>query len=119
MALCIAAGVGAEARGMYCVALGDGCKSIGAYQVVVGDTLSLPDNYTSQMYQQFLQQVNANIEVYEATCSQGYGPKDFAEKAKKALTPFINRIEGLIKELQDKERVEAEKKEAQEKKVDA
>jgi hypothetical protein len=114
---CIAAGNGAECRGIFCVAVGDACRSIGGYQVVVGDTLTLPANYTSGMYQQFLVQVRNNIEVYDAVCEQGYAPKDFAEKARKALLPLVARIEEVIKVLQVEEaKTEAE---APEKKADS
>ena len=109
MALCIAAGERAQALGMCCVAVGDDCQSVGAYQVSVGEKLTFPSGYTSQMYTQFLAQVNTNMQVYDAICAQGYGPKEFAGKARNALTPLVQKIEALISELKEKEAAESAK----------
>jgi hypothetical protein len=108
MALNVAAGEGARANGICNIAIGDGAVAIGAYQVVTSEKLTLPTNYTSDMYKQFLAVVLNNLEVYEAISKQNFAPPEFGEKAKKALLPLINIINGRVQELQEQEKRQAE-----------
>ena len=101
MALCIAIGSNAVARGMCCVAVGDDTSAIGAFQVSVGPKITISLSTTSEELQVAISNLQSHIEIFTKMGEQKHAPEAFVKSAVLAIQNIIKVLQLQIKELTD------------------
>lgn len=110
--LCVTAGTDSFTLGYCCVAIGNGAKACGGFQVVTKEPLTLPDFNEFAVKQKvsvsaiaatYINNIQELVTAYKSMSEAGNAPKDFGNRAEKAIAPLLAKLKEIYEKSKEYE----------------